>query len=57
VLPKPRQDSYMAKQFYPKEPNHSTLRGFQGIINQVLVVSTIGARNLTPIMKFLHAIE
>jgi hypothetical protein len=57
MLPKPRPDSCRAKQFYPKEPNHSTLRGFQGIISQVLVVSSIGAHKLTPIMQFLHTIE
>jgi hypothetical protein len=35
-------------------PTHSTLRGYQGIINQVLVVSSIGMSKLTPIMQFLH---
>jgi hypothetical protein len=37
--------------------NHSTIRGYQGIINQVLVVSSICARNLTPAMHFLHTTE
>jgi hypothetical protein len=54
MLPKPRPNSCRAKKFYPKEPNHSTLWGFQGIINQVLVDSSIGACELTPIMQFLH---
>jgi hypothetical protein len=57
VLPKPTPDSFRAKQFYPKHPNHSTLWGYQGILNQVLVVSSIGVHKLTPIMQFLHTIE
>jgi hypothetical protein len=57
MLPKSRPNSCMAKQFYPKEHNHSTLWGLQGKINQVLVVSSIGARKLTPIMQILHTIE
>jgi hypothetical protein len=51
----PTPYSCEAKQFYIKEPNHSTLQGYQGIINQSSSSSSFGARKLTPIMQFLYS--